>query len=218
MPRRSFRGRKAARPRRRLGDWVYRGEALLPDGTHDFLESYGPNVLAQTSGRTNAAALILYDSHNHLAQGLTASQGWRMSKAGRAEGRKAVITGVDGTMYIQPDTWAVGSVIGWGFRIMAADQSPESGVVDVPAGYGMWTPSAPITASEFANDKRVLQERRFFKGFASNASAIVQLHFRWRGRKALAEGECLCLYMEGEPTSTNIQAQLWFRTRVIDEG
>lgn len=213
------------RSRRRKADWVYRPDLRASDDLldGDTWGSYEHTVKAQTSGVTNARSHILYDSVNRLAS-LTLGAGNGnafVPRAARAEGRKPTILAVEGIVYVEPSTWAIGNLIAMGLRIGIFDQDPIDGAMIVEPDYTLWIaglPTAGNTAAIWANQgRRNLWERRVHHGFSDNQTFIV-VRVRWRGRRRLEPHEALVLYTELEPTSVNVRTQSWLRTLVIDEG
>jgi len=213
--------------RRKRADWVYRGNqyqaGIAGAGMDPSVQaSYTPSITSIMSGLVNSRALILYDSVNRLkvVAGVGVSGANFMERAARAEGRRPSIMASEGTIYFEPDTWALGNLWAIGWRLGVFLQDPVSGAVSVPGTYTMWTDGGMgDNPAVWANDKKWVQEERFFKTFTDNqGNGVTTLHYRWRGRRSLGPDECFALYIELEPTSVNGRLQPWCRSLVQDEG
>lgn len=209
----------AGRPRM---DWVYRpnvaAETISPwVGGNDLIGSYDENLFGESSGLNGASSRILYDSHNRIATVMRTGTGLSvpMANAARVSGRGPMMHRVQGIIYVEPTTWAIGNLIAWGWRIGVFEQDPGSGAIELDADYSMWTQSASaIPVASWANQRRVnLWERRVHYGFSDNATFTVQkLNVPLKVR--LQDHECLAIYTEGEATSVNVRVQYWLRTLV----
>lgn len=230
------RSRRRSPRRREKADWVYRGPVATPVDDSDTpigdpktagLASYTQFVTTMNTGAINARFLVLYDSQNRLAHwagtstGVGGSRYGVLNRAARSEGRRARILATEGSIYIEPSTWAIGNVMAFGWRLGAWDQDPQTGLISLPAGYSMTqnvTLSTQDAPDVWANTYNWVREGRFFRGFNSNESNVFNLRIMWRGRRALRGNEAWGLYMEGAPTGVNVRLQPWLRTLVVDEG
>jgi len=225
-------------PRRRR-DWVYRarGKTLLDPDAVDLtaLEdaqkaSYDPVIVTYLGGTANASARILYDSHNHFVElageftGAGDPVATAFTRAGRAEGRNAVVYAVEGFVHVVPDTWAIGSRVELGWRLGVFDQEAQTGFVSVDGSYSMWNPPTGVspfnTPAMYANDTKWVREGRLMKAFAStNTMTDFYVIPRWRSKRgrALKPTECFALYIELSSGSVAVRTQAWLRTLVSDE-
>lgn len=209
------------RPR---ADWVYRASIRDSGGVlRDNLGTYEQNIETLSSGAANARAFVLYDSANYRASVARAGALYGQPNPGylpgeaTAAGRKALIRRVEGIVYMEPSTWAVGNLIATGWRIGVFEQD-RSGDVLVPAAYSMWAQVAANieTPALFANFTRMnVKERRIHYGFSDNQAFVVP-RITWRGRRRLEDNECFAIWLESETTSVNLRMQLWIRTLVED--
>lgn len=123
----------------------------------------------------------------------------------------------EGIVYVEPTTWALGSLIAWGFRIGIFEQDPMSGAIGLDPSYSMWATgpgSGDPNPATWANQGRTnIHERRIHYGFSDNATFTVQ-KFRVPIGRRLQDHECLAVYFEGENTSVDIRTQWWLRTLV----
>lgn len=201
---------------RRPSDWVYRSNGYAVNGfVADNLGTYEPTVFPVASGVGESRARILYDSSNYLTETARGGAGpVQLGREARAEGRRTKVVEVDGILYVEPSTWAVGNLIALGWRIGVFDQDVSSGFISLDANYSMWESGGAYAAAQWANATRQnLAERRIHFGFSDNQQFFTA-RIRWRGRRLLAENECLALYLELESTSVNTRMQCWCRTRV----
>lgn len=217
------------RPKRRA-DWVYRSSGHIESTAGagvDLLGTYDSNVLNHTSGTAASQGHILYDSQNYLRTPVRETFGGVLShipRAARAEGRKPTILAVEGIVYWEPSTWALGSLMAIGMRLGVFEQDPGSGNVLLDPEYSMWN-DGPYAAGgslskvvDWANNGRNnTWERRIHYGFSDN-SVFTVVRVRWRGRRSLLANECFALYTELEGTSVDTRTQYWLRTLVADEA
>lgn len=207
---------------REKADWVYRS-SVRAIGTqlpgNDTLGTYEALVRGQSSGVTNATALILYDSQNRrMATGRFAAGPGGFQAAGIAGGRSPRVLGVEGSIYVEPSSWAVGNLIAHGMRVCIFEQDVASGSALLDVDYSMWANATTSSPADWVNQGRsVLLERRRHHGFSQNQTFFTA-GFRWRGRRVLAPHEGLFLYLELESTSVNVRFQTWFRSLVADEA
>lgn len=235
MPRRR---RGASRMPRRRADWVYRSNArILGTGvnTNDTAGSYDQSVNSLTTGVANAVILSLYDSYNFFAQltrggvgsgGAVGSQGV-LGRQARAEGRKPLIHAVEGQMFIQPQSWVLGSQMSLGLRLGIFEQD-IAGAALLDVAYSMFQPEAAAPGSvpsQFANDSRCnIWERRYFKPFGdSSTTPNINIRIRVRFKRALSAHEMLGMYVEapssaGGLASVGLRYQSWLRTLVSDDA
>lgn len=216
-------------PKRRA-DWVYR-HGGRPEATsvnaNDLLGTYDSSIVAHGTGVANAQGHILYDSQNYMRASVRETFGGVLShvpRAARAEGRKPSILAVEGIVYWEPDTWALGQLMAIGMRVGVFEQDPGSGNILIDPEYSMWEDAQYVAGSslstvvDWANNGRGnAWERRVHYGFSDN-QAFTVLRVRWRGRRALLPNECFALFTELEGTSVNTRVQYWLRTLVADEA
>lgn len=218
--RRVSRGTSSAR--RVKADWVYRPSSRQispqPAGS-DLVGTYEQGVRTLNSGLGNAQGLVLYDSSNYLqVQGRSPAGQSSITGAARAEGAKPTILAVEGTLFFEPTTWALGNVIALGVRLGVLEQDSALPVPVVDTDYSMWVNGATTEPARFANNGRSnMREWRMWRGFSDNG-AVFQAHFRWRGRRKLEGTEALFLWMELQTTSVNLRYQTWFRSLVSATG
>lgn len=218
-------------------DWVYRTRAVDIEGPlgaegineTDGLASYYGSSTPLTPGAVNARALILYDSQNRLTQGLAETWGNGpgrsfINKAGRAEGRKPLIRACEGTLFLRPSAWALGSSWSVGWRLGIFKQDAGTGLLVVPQTYSMFDEGfAPWEATAtHANTRGWVKERREQRTFnPDNAPGWHTMRFFWSSRRGrtLEPDECWALYMESDSGSvSNLGIEPWCRTLVSDEG
>lgn len=230
MARARARGRTRGRTKRRA-DWVYRPNARLV-ATYgvidaDVVGSYTGYIPAHGTGPGNAQGHVLYDSQNYLKAlvgGPFAQPTSALPRAARAEGRNPTILAVEGIVYWEPSTWALGNLMAIGMRLGTFQQSPGTGSFLLDPGYSMWIDEPAGAGSDLSvpalwanNGRGNAWERRIHYGFSDN-QAFTVVRVRWRGRRTLKPDECFGLYTELEPTSVNTRTQFWLRTLVADEG
>lgn len=214
--------RRQRRQSRRL-DWVYRSNSFDTAGA--LVDDQGTYAdTAQTLATNTSLAAVLYDSHNYVAStvGQTPADGPRVRvlAPARAEGRKTLISRVEGQMFVRPSTWALGSQMKFGVRFGIFEQDPIVGAFLIDPNYSMFTSGAlPVAqAANWANDRKWQLERRWWVEFNDN-NRILQLRFRFRVNRNLNPNECYGFYMENAPTeSVTIGSRFWFRTLVADES
>lgn len=217
--------------RKKRADWVYRPNIQRGDfsgGESDALGTYEGSILNHTAGIAAAQSHVLYDSHNYFGEGprggLPTGAGGtqpQLTRAARAEGRRATILAVEGFVYVEPQTWVLGNLIAMGFRLGAFEQD-LTGVFSLDPAYSMWldNPGSPFEqVAHWANYRRSNQwERRVHYGFSPDGPNLVQIPIRWKGRVSLGAKECFGLYTELESTSVATRCQYWLRTLVQDES
>lgn len=186
----------------------------------DVLGTYEFSVRALNSGFTNAQSLVLVDSADRQVPVMSGSAvntltpsppgGWRAQ-------RGVICAMVDGHIYVEPSTWAIGNIMAIGVSIGAFEQD-MTGVATVDSLYTMWnnaTPAAPAAHWSNDNQRTNLWSRRQYKGFSSNDATIMVVPVRARLRVRLREWEALMVWLELESTSVNVRYQTWLRTLVL---
>lgn len=218
------RSRKPARRRRGTpkGDWVYRGgEGRDSIADQMGLASYHPG-LNKTINAATSQASILYDSRNYLTQTVSDTVGTRMGSAARAEGRKARVLRVQGTIATQATTWTLGNTVRLGMRIGIFEQDANAGGISVDPDYRLFQTNAFFggNAAVFANDRRSNQWTYFpWLHFATGNETSLRLHrINVAVRGYLEANDCLAFYIENMVGGVNINYWLALRTFVIDEG
>jgi len=222
-----------ARARRRSAsgqraDWVYRPQRWLqsdyssgeanPSGTYDC-------AISMSSGSANATAQVLYDSDNTVrSYGVIdpATATWMdLDAAARPQGADsgALIHGVDVDFHFRPSTWALGSSIRLGWRVVVADQDADTGQAQLDVSYSMWDNILGVATGEparFANGRQNCGEGRYVRSFDSNAQIFdVKRYIRCKRRLQAQEG--LFLYIETTSDSVNLSyINLFCRTLVTD--
>lgn len=231
MARRSPKVRTSRKSHRPRADWVYRQHAIRADNGAqvDSLGTYDDGLVSQTGGIAQAQSHILYDSHDQLgvwtASGIEVPAGTParlVSRAARAEGRRATILAVEGCVLLSPGEWALGNLVAWSWRMGAFEQD-RTGVFSLDAQYSMWvtggaTPFEP--PAQWANFRRLnAKEDRVWHAFdADRLNPLFKVRIFWKGRRTLDPRDCWGLYTEMENTSIGIDQQFWLRTLVVDEG
>lgn len=217
--------RRKVSGRRTPTDWVYRSNAYASnDGapwTYDQLGTYEHSVRSLTSGHPTAQALWLVDSsnHYHTISFVNATVMGAQNGAARPEGKRTKVLAVEGLLYLEPTTWAVGNLMAMGVRIAALEQDINTGLASVDPDMTMWANALQgpgrASASVYANDRQLtMYERRQFKAFTSNSEALMVMHIRARINWTLQAHHGLALWLEAESTSVNMRYQTWFRTLV----
>lgn len=221
-----------ARMRRRSGgpvaDWVYRGNRFLQSdysaGEANPSGTYG-SVFTLNSGAANVTAQVLYDSDATMrTYGVIdpATATWMdIDAAARPQGsdRGALIHGVDVHFNYRPATWAIGSILMVGWRIIIATQDPDSGQAQIDTAYSMFTNvtgDAAGTITRFANGRQNCAEGRRIDAFSDNGQYFtVRRYCKFKRRLQADEG--LFLFLEGSTQSVNIgQLNTYCRTLVTD--
>lgn len=226
MARSRSRGRRPTKSRRPKADWVYRGHLLNSSGGNsDALGTYEHQIVPHSTGIVAAQSHVLYDSRGYIAE--TGRAGFVsggaqaiLPRAARAEGSRPTILAVEGLIYVEPSTWALGNLIAMGFRIGVFEQDVITGSFAIDAEYSMWTNLNPIgpRPNQWANNQRGRAwEHRLHWGFKSDGPVFTQVHVRWKGRRSLFHNECFGLYTELEGTSVGTRCQYWLRSLVVDE-
>lgn len=212
-------------------DWVYRGYEYAIDGDRQAvnLPSWAGAEFTIATGVVAARGLVLYDSQAHQTQQMQLSAALAtftsLPKAGRAEGRNALIKAVDGELHVRPSAWAIGNFFLWSWAIMIAEQDPESGIILLPPTWSLWDAGALLPTGDVSiarNEKRILAQGDFWKAYNTNNSSWT-IRPRWsssRGRLLRPE-EGLFLYLEGAARSSNYSNLVVtprMRTLVADES
>lgn len=209
---------------RRKMDWVYRsnlrGLSTAPWTGTDSLGTYEFQVRSLTTGIAGATALWLVDAKNREMSGAltNSNQAQLQPSASRPEPSRTRVHMVEGIIYIEPSTWAVGNLMAMGVRICALEQDINTGLASVDPDMTMWLNAAAgmqqSAAAIYANDKQLcMYEQRAFKSFGDNGSIMV-MRIRARLNWTLQAQHGLALWLEGESTSVNVRYQTWLRTLV----
>lgn len=211
---------KSPRKRGPRADWVYRPNVLDDTGAIiDPWGSYDPTTKSVTAGVANASLAVLYDSHNYVGSQIIPIATNAMLRApGRAEGARASIKMVEGTLLCTPSTWAIGSQFQLGVRFGIFPQDPFDGALFVDANYSMWQNlSQTDNIAYWANDRNWQKEDRFDEVFLENQATF---KYRWRFpvRRSLKPHECYAVYFETATGSVTVNLRTFFRTLVTDEG
>lgn len=212
-------------------DWVFRTHSINSStGVQaDSLGTYGPVQVLHNTGPAAAQSHILYDSHEQLGTSVVggvqnpAGTPIRVvSRAARAEAKRATILAVRGCLIGIPDGWIQGNVMALGMRLGAWEQD-MTGVFSIDGVYSMWvennlTPFERV--AHWANFRRTNRwERRWTRAYnAETLSPIWTIPIFWKGRATLEPNECWGLYTEMENTSSRMRIQYWLSTLVADEG
>lgn len=210
---------------RRRADWVYRPHIRdETGGLADGLGSYEGTNATLSGGIAGAQARILYDSFNYRSGmfpdiGGGNAPGFLLGSSARAEGSNPKIHRVEGTVRMQPTTWALGDRFGVAFRFGVFEQDPTSGLLLVDAAYTIHTATATtmLNPAQWANSRTWQHERRVYFAAADSSNVFVQ-HFRFRVNRVLKPHECYALYVERAADGNNVSMMYWFRTLVSDEG
>lgn len=220
---RSRQRRGNMRRNRPKGDWVYRDDAERSDGGLDDLGTYTDTIHIQGSGAAAAVVRVLYDSKQHIAlhmKGTSILPTYVLPSAARTEGSRPLMLRVQGSIYVEPGTWALGNVLAAGLRIGKFEQDAETGDALVDADYSMWDAGGTTSVAQWANARPMnLWERRWHLSFGSDTpDPFINREINVKLRTRLAPHEMLGLYTELEPTSVAARWQMWLRTFVVDEG
>jgi len=219
-----------ARQRRNglVADWVYRGQRWLQSdpttGEANPSGSYGVTI-SLSAGTPNVTAQVLYDADNTQRNyGLIdpATGTWLdVDSASRPVGsdRGALIHGVDVWFSYRPSTWAVGNRLELGWRVVVADQDPDSGQAQISTSYSMFdniTNDATGQITQYANGRQNCGEGRRFDAFSDNGQRFtVRRYCKFKRRLMAQEG--LFIWLETTNASVNIaQLDLFCRTLVTD--
>lgn len=219
--------RKApGRARRPRADWVFRTDLVDPEGAlNDGLGTYVFREKSLGVGTDAARAVILYDSHNRMfatAAGGVSNLPFAMPRASRAEGGKAFIHRVQGTIFVRPSAWTLGDRFRLGLRFGVYEQDPDTGTILIDPSYTMWHDpgNMQLSTAVWANDRNWQHERRFGTTFSDNAQ-MWTLPVAFSVRRSLQPHQCYAIWMEsfnaGAP-STTLLLQFWLRSLVSDEG
>lgn len=229
---------RSGRPSGRAqADWVYRGNKFLLSGDLTVEEEenlsgtyYSPfQMVVGLAGRT---AQVLYDSAAYMGgrygQGRETASGLQMSYAIPPSARPdtplggALIHAVDMTVnfLLLGSTWVAGAKFYMGWRIICAEQDPETGQLLLHPSYSMWQDVGGLNAqpSTWANGRQNCAEGRIWRDFNNtndtNINMVVSKFLRFKRR--LAENEGLFLYLELHPNSVISAVFPWCRTLVTD--
>jgi len=222
---------------RRKWDWVYRSymgvgwsEDDIPFGAPEAgnQASYVSEYSDFNSGPSNTRFLVLYDSTNRLqvmggadVSGATVLSGL-LPRSARAEGRRAMVRAVEGTIHVEPSSWALGNTMVIGWRLGVWEQDSETGFVLLDSEYTMWSTGVNnvlSNAGQFANRHNWVRERRIIRPFNNQVGGAWQFNVNWRGRpRSLGPDQAFGLYLEARSTSVNMRINPWLRSLVSDEG
>lgn len=214
------RGRRRGAVVRKHRDWVYRPNSVAsaaPLNSVDGLGTYEFAVRSLTTGQASAQVLWLVDAEDRdtmIARTSSAASGFLSAAAKPSTARRKTLM-VEGQMYFEPSTWALGNVLAVGMRIIVCEQDVLTGLGSLDADYTMWNPTTVgQQAAFFANDRQLnLAERRMWWGFSDNGQ-VMQARFRLRVPWTLQPHHGLGLYLESPTTSVNLRYQTWLRTLV----
>jgi len=221
------RRRSFKKPRKRF-DWVYRPREYDSEGASVSLNGgYMSGAITLAGGAASASALILYDSQNYTSQSLmmNPATGTRtfINRAGRAEGRGPLIKAVDGYLLVTVSSWAIGSLMDWGWRILVAEQDEDDGGAVLDADYSLLTPPAAVQDANdvavWANERYNLREGYVRRQSVDQSGPFV-MPIRWRGLRRLDPEHALFLYLEQGTAIGTVNAIITPRLRclVADES
>lgn len=217
---------RSARRRSARADWVYRDNRWLqqdptqPEPTSS--GTYGPSIALPVSTLTGQ---VLYDStmvteRKYGSVDPATGTYLDIEAASRPESnmRGALIHGVEVNLCWRPSTWALGSLVWLGCRIVVADQDAYTGQAQLDVNYSLWTGGgdAQTTIARFANGRQNCHERRVFEQFNENSTRMdVRYYARFKRRLQPQEG--LFLLLETHPLSVNLTSlNMYCRTLVTD--
>lgn len=216
------RGRRSARPR---ADWTYRSNIHDAAGALvDSLGSYEAIATTLAPGVGSAIFKCLYDSHNRVggvrkpdAAGATFFPS--MPGPARAEGGKAKILAVQGTLQVTPVTWALGNRYTLGIRFGQFEMDPISPAILIDPLYTMLGVGTLIQSkpAQWANDRNWDREFRHTEVFNDNSQTRM-FRFSFRVRRTLRPNMAYGMFLETSNGSVNVAITPWFRALVSDEG
>lgn len=206
------------------GDWVYRPRLVDDEGAAlDSAGSYGARQTI-TAGVGGSGGCILYDSHNFVQENVLFGLGnasITLPSTARAEGGTAKIIRVQGTIFMTPSTWTVGTFIQLGLRFGIWEQDPNGGSIVAPAAYSLWVNNPALglqnIAAFWANTRAWQREFRVQWFFENNQQRWV-LPFNFAVNRRLKPNECYALWTETQAGSATIELDYWLRTFVADEA
>lgn len=216
-------------------DWVYRGFEYDMQGNAAATQvaSYvncQRNALTYTLSPGTPVGLVLYDSHDYLGsptKAFNAASGEQLmlGREARAEHGTVKVHAVEGTLYLEPTTWTVGSDFMVAARLVICEQNLQTGALALPAAYtllgaGIVGNGLGNDASDYANGWGNLQTRIIRQAFSTeNDMARMALRFRWKGKRSLPQHLCLGLYVESAGPaigSTTLRVGPLFRSLITD--
>jgi len=222
-------GKRRAKRRtmkKRKADWVYRGleydEVGLATGTQ--VASYCPRQVAYSlaPGPLGEVSWVLYDSANYrhnIVNANAVSGGITLPNAARPEGRRPVMLAVEGHAFVTPTTWALGSRLFLGMRLVICEQDYTSGGLALPTDYNIMEPVALTGNADiatYANGWGNLRTRFFLQSFDSNDVEWL-VHMKWQGRVSLPPHLCLAMFCQSDANSVNCRMTPKFRTLVEED-
>lgn len=217
--------------RRRSGpaaDWVYRANRwALDDPTVEetpLSGTYGP-AIGLSSGPAGLTGQVLYDSDDVMRYSSVDVGGryFNVDAAARTPGtsKGALIHGVEGRLCWRPSTWAVGSLVWLGIRIVVADQDADTGQAQLDVDYSLWDNVGGLgttTIARFANGRQNCFEKRVFEQFNENSTRM-DTYFYARFKRRLQKQEGLFLLLETHALSVNLTSMsMYCRTLVTDDS
>lgn len=211
--------------RRRRADWVYRPDIHDSAGAlSDDLGSYQPTGSVVTAGIAGSLFKCLYDSHNRVGGSRSPViagnfGGPPYPGVMRAEGARAVIHRVQGTVIVTPSVWALGSVYFLGIRFGMFEMDPASPAILIDPLYNMWGQGTAIQSKPavWANDRMWDREFHHAESFNDN-NLRKNFRFNFRVRRRLPPGWCYGMYVETSVGSETVTVIPLLRTLVTDEG
>lgn len=220
---RSRRTMRRRTSRRRRADWVFRPNVHDESGNLvDNFGTYQPTFTTLTPGVDNAFIKILYDSHNRfssLTQGPGNTQEPGLPRVSRAEGRKATILAVQGSITFDSSTWVGGDLVDFGFRIGAFEQDVMNGGVLIDATYSLFNPTTinMVKPAIWANDRNWDFERRYRTRFGGGTDPVWRFQINVRAKRRLNPNMCYAVFFESA-AGNNLNVRPFLRTLVQDEG
>lgn len=203
------RGRKP----RVVKDWVYTGAAY--SGLNWTLTAGIAGALAfPLTYSQNARKLAVHGPLNALP-GVGNLESW----AAIPEGGAQRIFAVDGGIYVDANTWNVGSSFKVGWRLKVFEQDPLDGTALTAPFYSMYTDNTPngVTIATSANEG-YLREKHW--SVANVAGTVVTttsswyVPIRWRSQRGITLGNntALFLYLESATGSITLRGHNRMRT------
>lgn len=220
------RRRMSKTPRGPRADWVYRPH--IRDEAGGLFETFGTyesTEVTQGVGIPNLTQHILYDSHAYRGaeypdQIAANTPGLMLAASARAEGAKPMIHRVQGSIWVRPSSWALGSVLWVAWRFGIFEQDPATGSVLLDSTYTILNTSANTVTgmAQWANAQPWNHERVFRSAFGEAVSFIKELRFNFPVRRRLRAHECYAVLSEGHATlSVNTLMSYRLRTLVSDD-
>lgn len=208
--------------RKPRADWCFRGPIYTgaAGGFEQEGASYTSVFRSFTAGES--ISLILYDSQNYFHESVGVDPTETMSRAARAEGKRATTIQVKGFIGWEATTWSPGSNVYFGWRIGAFEQDASDGGILVPAGYTMFQGTAfpSSTPALYANMRmqNAWEHIIAYHFAAGNETSRRSMNIRVPAKRTLPPNYCLALYWELAPSSVDIRYTTYLQTLVSDEG